>query len=74
MQGFVGIFFFYIVFFIEYVSLFLSQKRTELLSKEYKTARLSTSNKRKETNTTHTDEDKIINNPENDAGSSLEPV
>ena len=52
----------------------MSQRRTELFSKEYRTARLLTSNKRKETNTTHTDEDKIKNNPENSAGSSLEPV
>ena len=52
-----------------------SKRRTELLSKEYKTATLVTSNKRKETNNkTHTDEDKTKNNPENNAGSSLEPV
>ena len=53
----------------------MSKRRTELLSKEYKTATLVTSNKRKETNNkTHTDEDKTKNNPENNAGSSLEPV
>ena len=59
-----------------WVSLFVSKRRTELLSKEYKTATLVTSNKRKETNNnkTHTDEDKTKNNPENNAGSSLEPV
>ena len=37
-------------------------------------ARLLTSNNIKETNTTHTDEDKIKNNLENNAESSLEPV
>ena len=52
----------------------MSKRRTELLSKEYKTATLVTSNKRKESNKIHTDEDKTKNNPENDAGSSLEPV
>ena len=52
----------------------MSQNGKKLLSKEDKMARLLTSSNRKETNTTHTDEDKIKNNPENNAESSLEPV
>ena len=44
------------------VSLYVTQNRTEVLSKEEKMARSLTSNNIKGTNSTHTDEDNIKNN------------
>ena len=60
------------------VGSYVTQNRTEVLSKEEKMARSLTSNNIKGFNSTHTDEDNIKNNlnedVENDAEFSLEPV